>query len=69
MRLFTVPDAQPKTYTLTVNFEYEDEEGNEYTATELLGINVQQMTKVETSEIAMPPTAEVGMPVSLYLIV
>lgn len=66
MRLFTVPDAQPKTYTLTVNFEYEDEEGNEYTATELLGINVQQMTKVETSEIAMPPTAEVGMPVSLY---
>ncbi|MCI8342721.1 MAG: hypothetical protein HFE62_05875 [Firmicutes bacterium] len=66
LRLFTVPDAQPKTYTLTVNFEYEDEEGTEYTATELLGINVQQTTKVETSEIVMPSMSELGMPVSLY---
>ncbi len=65
LRLYTVPDAQPKTYTLTVNFEYEDESGNEYTATELLGINVAQPTKLETSQIALPTSVEAGMPVNL----
>lgn len=63
LRLYVVPDAQPKTYTLKVNFEYEDAEGNEYTATELLGINVKQPTKVETGEIYIPETGEVGVPV------
>lgn len=66
IRLYTMPDAQPKTYTITVNFEYEDLEGNEFTATELLGINVKQSSKVETSEISMPPTMELGMYNSLY---
>lgn len=65
LRLFTVPDAQPKTYTLTVNFEYEDAEGNEFTATELLGINVEQPTKIETGDIFIPEMAEVGMPISV----
>ncbi len=63
LRLFVVPDAQPKTYTLTVNFEYEDTEGNEYTATELLGINVKQPTQVETGQIYIPETTEMGVPV------
>ncbi len=66
IRLYTMPDAQPKTYTITVNFEYEDADGNEFTATELLGINVKQSTEVETSEIAMPTTMEMGMYNSLY---
>ncbi len=66
MTLYTVPSAQPKTYTLTVNFEYEDESGNEYTSTELLGINVQQVSEIETSEIFIPETSEVGMPISVY---
>jgi len=66
IRLYVVPDAQPKTYTLTVNFEYEDGQGNEYTATELLGINVKQATKLETSEIYMPPSSELFMPMYLY---
>lgn len=66
MTLYTVPSAQPKTYTLTVNFEYEDESGNEYTATELLGINVKQISQIDTSEIFIPDTSETGMPISLY---
>ncbi len=37
MTLYTVPSAQPKTYTLTVNFEYEDESGNEYTCNRAFG--------------------------------
>ena len=64
--LYVVPDAQPKTYTLTVNFEYEDDQGNEYTATELLGINVKQATKIETSEIYLAPSSEIFMPMYLY---
>lgn len=60
IRLYTVPDAQPKTYTLTVNFEYEDANGKEYTATELLGINVKQPTEIELGEIYIPEMLEVG---------
>lgn len=65
MRLYVVPDAQPKTYTLTVNFEYEDEEGHEFTATELLGINVKQPTKLEVGDIYIPPMVEAGMPINV----
>lgn len=65
MRLYVVPDAQPKTYTLTVNFEYEDADGNEFTATELLGINVKQPTELKTGEIFVPEMVEMGMPVSV----
>lgn len=60
IRLYTVPDAQPKTYTLTVNFEYEDANGKEYTATELLGINVKQPTEIELGETFIPESMEVG---------
>ncbi len=60
IRLYTVPDAQPKTYTLTVNFEYEDGNGREYTATELLGINVKQPTEIELGETYVPEMMEVG---------
>ena len=66
MKLYTVPSAKPKTYTLTVNFEYEDESGNEYTTTELLGINVKQVSQVDTSEIFIPESSEIGMPLSVY---
>jgi hypothetical protein len=60
IRLYTVPDAQPKTYTLTVNFEYEDANGTEYTATELLGINVKQPTEIELGETYIPEMMEIG---------
>lgn len=65
LRLYVVPDAQPKTYTLTVNFEYEDAEKNEYTATELLGINVKQTTRLETGEIYVPESIPAYTPVQL----
>ena len=65
LRLYVVPDAQPKTYTLTVNFEYEDTDGKEYTATELLGINVKQNSELNMDEIVLPPTVEQYMPVTI----
>jgi len=63
LRLYVVPQAQPKTYTLTVNFEYEDMDGNEYTATELLGINVKQITEIQMDEFMLPESIELYSPI------
>lgn len=65
LRLYVVPEAQPKTYTLTVNFEYEDAAGKEYTATELLGINVKQVTEMQVDDFAIPEMVEMGTPVAV----
>lgn len=61
IQLFTVPDANPRTYNINVNFEYEDMENNEYKSTEIVGINVKQKTELKTSEVTADAT-EVGMP-------
>lgn len=65
--MFTVPDAQAKTYTLTANFEYEDSEANPYTATELIGVPVVQQSKLDIGEISVFPEAYVDQstPISL----
>ena len=65
LKLYVVPDAQPKTYTLTVNFEYEDGKGNEYIAAELLGINVKQVTELQVDEFSVPEMVEQFQPVSV----
>ena len=65
LRMYTVPDAQPKNYILTVQFEYEDEEGNQLTATEEVGINVQQVANLEIGNVFMPMDA--FMNESVYL--
>lgn len=65
LRLYVVPEAQPKTYTLTVNFEYEDGTGKEYTATELLGINVKQVTELQVDEFSVPEMVEQYQPVTV----
>ncbi|MDD2446400.1 MAG: hypothetical protein PHY91_01750 [Tissierellia bacterium] len=65
--MFTVPDAQAKTYTLTANFEYEDSSAEEYTATELIGVPVVQQSKLDIGEVNVFPEAYVGQstPISL----
>lgn len=65
--MFTVPDAQAKTYTLTANFEYEDNEANQFTATELIGVPVVQQSKLDIGEIGFFPEAYIGQstPISL----
>ncbi len=60
--MFSVPDAQAKTYTLTANFEYEDSDGTEFTATELIGVPVVQKSKLESGELTYLPEAFVGQP-------
>ena len=51
LNLYTIPSATAKTYQITVDMAYEDEEGNEITAQESLGIPVEQMTKIEIGDI------------------
>ena len=63
IRFFTVPDAQPQNYTISVNFEYEDDRGNRLRSEELIGINVSQPPRIETSPIEIPPVGSVGQPV------
>ncbi|MDF2673310.1 MAG: hypothetical protein K0R09_1575, partial [Clostridiales bacterium] len=63
LTLYTIPDAKQKTYTISANFEYEDGEGTEFKATELIGVPVTQQTNVDTSEIAFPPEAYPGQPI------
>lgn len=58
--LFTVNDAKPRSYTVNVNFEYEDEQANEYKSIELVGINVKQQSKLEVSDIKFEKNAIVG---------
>ncbi|KXL52533.1 hypothetical protein CLNEO_19420 [Anaerotignum neopropionicum] len=65
LRLYVVPDAQPKTYTLTVNFEYEDASGKEFTAKELLGINVKQVTALQVDDFAIPDMVEMYSPITV----
>ncbi len=63
LEFFTIPDAKAKTYTMIANFEYEDSDGNEYKSTELIGVPVQQKTRLETTEVSFPPEAYPGQPV------
>jgi len=66
LTFYTVPDAEPRNYIIKVNFEYEDADGTQYEATEQFGINVKQITKIDTSEINIPTEGFVGQPISVY---
>lgn len=65
VRLFSMPDADAKTYNLTVNFDYEDETGTLPAATEIIGINVKQPSKLELSDVSLPDSGNVGEPISI----
>ena len=63
--LFAVPDAKPRSYTVNVNLEYEDEQANEYKSVELVGVNVKQQANLELSEISKQDIGMVGNPMNL----
>lgn len=62
IRYYAVPDASPQTYSINVNFEYEDAEGNPLKEQEIVGINVSQPPSIETSDINLPEFGETGVP-------
>lgn len=61
------PNAEQKSYMMMVDFEYEDNKGNPYTAKETMSVNVLQSPRLVAGEISMMPDTFVGQPVSLYL--
>jgi hypothetical protein len=65
LQFYTIPDASPRTYTLTANIQYEDETGQEYTSEELIGIPVSQTVKIDVSEIIPPVDAYMGDSISI----
>jgi len=65
--MYTIPDAQPKYYNITANIEYQDDEGTEYKAAELIGIPVIQQSKLDASEISLPPEVYIGQPSPISL--
>ena len=65
--MYTIPDAQPKYYNITANIEYQDDDGTEYKAEELIGIPVIQQSKLDASEIGLPPQAFIGQPIPVSL--
>jgi len=67
IKMYTIPDAQPKYYNITANIEYQDDEGTEYKAEELVGIPVIQQSKLDASEISLPPEVYIGQPTPISL--
>ena len=65
LHMYTVPDAAPRTYTIAVNYEYQDAEFNNYSESEQIGISVKQATKLETSEISITTSGMPGAPIPL----
>lgn len=62
--MYTIPTAKAKTYEVTLEMAYEDEDGNEITATENIGIPVEQVTKIEAGDIFVE-YAQVGIETTL----
>jgi len=56
LRLFAIPDAAPRNHVITINFEYEDAEGNPFDATANIGVNVRQQSRLELSIMPGIPT-------------
>lgn len=67
LMLTTVPDTAAKTYSLAVNFEYEDANGNTYQSSEIIGIPVVQKSELTLGDVNVEKTGFVGeqLPLSL----
>lgn len=67
LMLHVKPDAEQKSYTLAVNFDYEDEKGNAFTSKEMVSVRVLQNPRLVTGELSLPPETYMGQPLSLYV--
>ncbi|NMA85220.1 MAG: S-layer protein, partial [Epulopiscium sp.] len=65
--LYTIPDAQAKTYTITVKFNYEDEKGEVFSEEDLIGIPVVQPSRIELGQIQFQGEAMEGQPLGVYV--
>jgi hypothetical protein len=54
IRMFTLPGAEARNYTIEVVFQYEDENGTPFSARENFGISVKQVTRLEVGGFNIP---------------
>lgn len=59
--LAVMPNASAQNYSMVANFEYEDANGNQYTAQELIGIPVVQVAKILVGDVITQTDMAVGM--------
>lgn len=64
---FTVPDASPRSYPMRVSFIYQDQDYREFSAEENLNINVQQVVRLDLSDMNFPATVTQGNSIWLDL--
>ncbi len=62
LEMYTIPDADPKTYSIDATLEYEDEDGTEFKTNELIGIPVKQITRMDVGDIQIYGEGFVGQP-------
>lgn len=67
IKLSSARTIAAKNYEVKANFEYEDKDGNEFTAEELIGIPIIQESKLDTGEVNIPGPGMVGDPVEINL--
>ena len=67
MRMFAVPNADPRNHIITITFEYEDALGNPFTAEENIGVNVQQVSRLELGTPAVAEMVDLHMPIDIQL--
>lgn len=56
-------DAPPKQYTISVNYDYEDEKGNPYNTKDIVGIPLAQAPRLVIGDFSVPSEAFIGNPV------
>ncbi len=65
LTMFTIPDAEARSYMLSVKFKYQDEQFNVYEEEEIIGINVKQVVKLETSKITIQEEAPLNSNINI----
>jgi hypothetical protein len=66
LTMMAAPDAQPRSYSISAKFNYQDDEFLEYEEEEQIGITVKQTIKLEISDLGLPSDGFLGEPLSVY---
>ncbi|MDR1560724.1 MAG: hypothetical protein LBS84_13745, partial [Clostridiales bacterium] len=66
LAMTAAPDAQPRSYSISAKFYYQDDELLEYEEEEQIGITVKQVIRLEISDLGLPTDGFLGEPLSVY---
>jgi len=66
LKMMAAPGAQPRSYSISVKFAYQDEEFLEYEEEENIGITVKQVTRLEIGDLGLPADGMAGQQMSIY---